>query len=268
MNEAPNALNYDNKHKIIRCAHNGSRGPAFHQFTGRSYGYSDGMKPYGLPFYDIPDIDTYEDLKEPKNAKRMGQAMEERMGRGDAVANLAVTSLITNAYLYTSDEKYKKWVKEYVDAWMERTRQNNGILPDNVGLSGKIGEYMAGNWWGANYGWTWPHGFYNVGMAALIAAQNAMLLYQDKSYLELPRSQIDLIMSKGIIKDNNFVVPYKYGAQGWFEYRPLAPHYLVSLWNMSMEQEDFQRIQKEHQLQSCSECLILQVCLLVGQIEL
>jgi hypothetical protein len=62
--------------------------------------------------------------------------------------------------------------------------------------------------------------------------------------LDLPRSQIDLIIDKGIVKENALLVPYKYGAQGWFEYRPLAPHYLVSLWNMSMEEEDFQRLQK------------------------
>ena len=249
MNEDANAPNYDEKLNIIRCAHNGSRGPAFHQFDRReSYGYSETMKPYGLPFYDIPGINMYEELKDPENAKKMGQAMRERMGRGDVVANLAVTSLVTNAYLYTGDEKYKKWVEEYVGGWMEHTKQNNGILPDNVGPSGKIGEYMDGNWWGGNYGWTWPHGFYNVEMAALIAAQNAMLLDQNSSYLELPRSQIDLVMNKGIIKDNTLLVPYKYGAQGWFEYRPLAPHYPVSLWNMSMEEDDFQRIQKLREL--------------------
>jgi len=253
MNEDPNAPNYDEKLKLIRCAHNGSRGPALHQIGSGSYGASDGMRPYGLPFYDLPGINTYDDLKDLENAKRMGEAMKERMSRGDAVANLAVTSLVTNAYLYTGDEKYKRWVLEYVEAWVERTRKNNGILPDNVGLSGGIGEHIGGNWWGSYYGWTWPHGFYNVGMAALIAGQNAMLLERDPDYLELPRSQIDLVMSKGEVRDGKFVVPYKYGAQverseipqsgRWFEYIPLAPHYLVSLWNMSTEERDWERIE-------------------------
>jgi hypothetical protein len=48
---------------------------------------------------------------------------------------------VTNVYLYTGDEKYKKWVLEYVDAWIVRINQNNGIIPDNVGLSVKIGEH-------------------------------------------------------------------------------------------------------------------------------
>jgi hypothetical protein len=26
-----------------------------------------------------------------------------------------------------------------------------------------VGEYMGGRWYGAMYGWSWPHGFYNIG---------------------------------------------------------------------------------------------------------
>jgi len=42
-------------------------------------------------------------------------------------------------------------------------RQPDGLLPDNVGLGGVVGEYMGGRWYGAMYGWSWPHGFYNIG---------------------------------------------------------------------------------------------------------
>ena len=84
----------------------------------------------------------------------MGQALVERMGRGDVACNLAATSMVTNAYICSGDEKYKAWVVEYTQAWIERTRQNNGILPDNVGLSGEIGEYLNGKWYGGYYGWT------------------------------------------------------------------------------------------------------------------
>lgn len=146
MNEDPNAPNYDTQLKLIQCAHNDSRGPAFHQIGSGPYSASEGMRPYGLPFYDLPGIDTYDDLKDGENAKRMGTAMKARMSRGNAVANLAVTSLVTNAYLYTVDEKYKQWVMEYVDVWINQTQQSHGILPDNVGLSGTIGEYVGGNW--------------------------------------------------------------------------------------------------------------------------
>jgi hypothetical protein len=92
--------------------------------------------------------------------------MEERMSRGDVAPNLALTSLVTNAWLLTGEERYRRWVLDYVEVWMKRTRANGGLLPDNVGLSGQVGEYTGGRWYGGLYGWTWPHGFYNLQMAA------------------------------------------------------------------------------------------------------
>jgi hypothetical protein len=35
---------------------------------------------------------------------------QERMGRGDVVVDLGVTSLVANAYLLTGEEKYRRWV--------------------------------------------------------------------------------------------------------------------------------------------------------------
>ena len=52
--------------------------------------------------------------------------------------NLSATSLVTNAYLYTGEEKYRTWVLEYLNAWKERTARNGGIVPDNIGLTGEI----------------------------------------------------------------------------------------------------------------------------------
>ena len=52
---------------------------------------------------------------------------------GDIANNLAATGLVTNAFLYTGDEKYRKWVLDYVEAWIDRTKANGGITPDNVG---------------------------------------------------------------------------------------------------------------------------------------
>ena len=58
--------------------------------------------------------------------------------------------------------KYKSWVLEYLSAWEQRAYENDGILPDNVGPSGKIGECMPnGEWWGGYYGYRWPHGIMN-----------------------------------------------------------------------------------------------------------
>ena len=266
MNEDPEALNYDPEHKIIRSPYNGSDGPDMSVDENRSYNYSPGMARYGLPHYDVPGITQIEDLKDPALARRMGEVMNQRMGRGDVVANLAVTSLVTNAYLLTGERKYRSWVLDYTDAWIERAHQNDGLLPDNVGLSGQVGEYIDGNWYGGLYGWTWPHGFYNIQMAALVAASNAYLLTQDAGYLDLPRIQMDWVVARGEIRDvreehmslgehwigqfsalgeqhETFLVPYRYGDAGWFDYQPMSPIYPVSLWNLSMAPEDWERIE-------------------------
>ena len=81
----PDAPNYDPERKLIRAAHNGSGGPRWGRgLEGKppSYGWSAGMRPYGLPYEDVPGVNHYDDLKDPELARRMGEAMEERMGRG------------------------------------------------------------------------------------------------------------------------------------------------------------------------------------------
>ena len=64
----------------------------------------------------------------------------------------------------------------------ERTRTNGGIVPDNVGPSGEIGELMDGKWWGGYYGWRWPHGYGHLLEPILIAASNALLLTGDEDH--------------------------------------------------------------------------------------
>ncbi|MDH5439626.1 MAG: hypothetical protein OEY31_03385 [Candidatus Bathyarchaeota archaeon] len=264
LNEDPELKEpiYDPKLKIIRASHVGSRGPNFHESEEHIYGWAEWSAPYGLPFEDIPGIASFEDLKDPEKARRMGEMMHERWDRGDVAQNLAATSLITNAYLYTGDEKYRQWVLEYVDAWIKRTRQNNGIIPDNVGLSGRIGEYMDGKWWGGRYGWRVYHGFLNIGTALLAASFNALLLTGEERYLELARSQIDVLMKQGVSKTTDgkekFFVPYKHGDKGWFEYQPtgLESHYLsvvAHLWSMSMDTSDWERIEKLRALNSSED---------------
>ncbi|HUX86731.1 MAG TPA: hypothetical protein VMW65_06990 [Chloroflexota bacterium] len=268
LNEDPATPNFDPERQLIRAPHNGSNGPRWGFFDSEpSYGWSPGMARYGLPFADVPGVASYDDLKDPALAKRMGQAMQERLGQGDVVGNLAATSLVTNAFLLTGAEKYRRWVLDYVDAWAERARRNGGLLPDNVGLSGKVGEYLNGKWYGGLYGWTWPHGFYNVAMAAVIAAENALLLTGDRSYLDLPRAQIDQILGLGTLRDIDeltmslhehwigqvaalgnrraaFVVPYRFGDEGWFDYQPMAPIYPAAVWHRSLDPADWARLER------------------------
>lgn len=265
MNEEPDIDNYDPEHKIIKCARNGSRGPAFWTFTGSPYWPWPG---YNLPFYDIPGCIDHETVSaNPELPKRLGKAIKERQGSGDSVINLAATTLATNAYLLTGEEKYRAWIGEYVEAWISRAEDNQGIVPDNVGLSGEVGEYIQGKWYGGNYGWAWPHGWHSVGQVVGIASQNMSLVMGNPGYMDFVRSQIDALISKGVRHNDQLYVPYKYSdpgkvsyepggwlqyplkngdgtalqIDGWFEFMPMHPSDIAHLWSMSMNPEDMQR---------------------------
>ena len=68
---------------------------------------------------------------------------------------------------------------------------NGGLLPDNVGPDGVIGNQLDGRWYGGHYGWTWPHGWYSVGPAAVVAALAAAAVTGDDGYLDLLRPALD-----------------------------------------------------------------------------
>ncbi|MDF1515014.1 MAG: hypothetical protein P1S60_14480 [Anaerolineae bacterium] len=276
LNEDPQAPNYDPVHKLVRCAYNGSMGPAHRNFRTISWGYAPWKEFYGLPFQDVPGFTSLEALRNRELADRMGKVMEDRMAYGDVATNLAISGMVTHAYLLTGDGKYKQWVLDYVDAWIDRTTLNGGMIPDNVGLSGTIGETINGKWYGGYYGWTWPHGWLSLGAALTSAVENAMLLHPDNRYLDWLRSQMDALIAQGIEAEGTLHVPYKYGdpgnyeyklwienvltadmgqsthnafntllwKDGWFEFQPMAPGFPTHLWSLSMEQQDLDRILK------------------------
>ena len=251
LNEDRSAVNYDPEHKIVRSPYNGSRGAFFKPLAAREKAkyapLGTSMGRYGLPFFDLPGIESVQDLGDPAKARAMGQAMFDRHSRGDVAANMSITSLVTNAFLMTGAEKYRDWVVEYTEAWIKRGEDNGGFVPDNVGLGGQVGEYTDGKWYGGLYGWTWPHGFRNLSKAFLDAGANAFLLTRDERYLALPRRQIELILALGEMRDmdgaRTFVVPMRYGDAGWFDWGPVSPAWLVALWNLSMAAADWQRIE-------------------------
>lgn len=266
LNEDPDAPNYDEEKNIIRAPHNGSGGPRWgvnDDGSPSSYGWSKGMSVYGLPFQNVPGISDVEDLKDPLNARRMGQAMERAYSQGDVAANLGVCTLIANAALLTGDDKYRRWILRYVQGWRERAQVNDGLIPDNVGLSGTVGEYVDGKWYGGLYGWNWPHGFYNLQAATLTAAQACLLLTDELSHIDLARGQQDRIIALGEMRrmqdlamslrahwvnvekaltetdGRTFVVPYRYGDGGWFDYQPMSPIYPAALWALSGNDMDW-----------------------------
>jgi hypothetical protein len=263
--------NYDPQRNIILAPRNGSGGPAPWSPDGAG-DYVWTSEHYGLPFYDVPGVEDYSDLKDPDNMKKMAEACHVRWTRGDVPANLAATSLVLNAYLCTGGQKYADWVKRYVDGWVRRTEENDGILPDNIGLIGKTGEYMGGKWWGGLYGWTCYHGWGNLAQAVGMAAENAVLVTGDLEYVKLPRSQIDLLTRLAIAKGNTLYAPSKHGdpgkvvnkplswlpvirkpdgaareINGWFKFEPMDPVGPAHLWSLSMDPEDMARAEKLRQ---------------------
>lgn len=228
------------------------------------------MAIYGLPLHDVPGITSYEDLKDPELARRMGRAMAERMAHSDVPQNLSATTLITLAHLLTGEERYRTWVLDYVAAWLERAVAHDDIPPDNIGPNGIVGEAMNGKTYGGLYGWAWPHGYYNIGMATIVAGANALLLSGDASYLELPRRLMDRVfgmaeqqeiewdrmslphhwqdrwMAFGDEPARTMVIPYRYGPDGWFDHQPPSLSFPATLWAASTEDRDWQRLEHLH----------------------
>ena len=266
LNEQSESINYDPDLHIVMSPYNGSRGayiaPPESRENRRYAPLGTTMERYSLPFFDLPGIETVQDLGDPEKAKIMGQAMYDRHSRGDVASNLSITTLVTNAFIATGEEKYREWVVEYTDAWIKRTKENGGIIPDNVGLSGKVGEYCNGNWYGGLYGWTWPHGFSSMIAAIFDAGTNAFLITRDSDYLNLPRGQIDRILELGQMRPREardqlgpgqsqstggeeiFMVPLRHGDTGWFDWSPMPPTWPIALWNLSMADEDWQRVEE------------------------
>ncbi|MBW7460155.1 hypothetical protein K0U00_39445, partial [Paenibacillus sepulcri] len=170
--------------------------------------------------------------------------MNERMARGDVPLNLNATGMVANAYLYSGQQQLRDWVLEYVDAWKERAETNGGIMPDNVGLSGIIGEYMDGKWWGGYYGWRWPHGFITIIEPLVNAASNAVLLTGDMERLNVARDQLDRNWELRKTVNGRSSVPYKHTDAGWTDYRPADPFIPIHLWFISMADEDLERIRR------------------------
>jgi hypothetical protein len=160
--------------------------------------------------------------------------------QNDVPENLGATAMVTNAFLYTGDERYKQWVLEYTEAWMDRIRKNGGILPDNIGPTGKIGEHRDGQWWGSIKGWTSSGGIGRMLIPLAIASENAHLLTGDKSYLELLRSQVQMLLERSVTKDDGqLTVPYRHDMNGWSDYGRLDIYEIAHLFHASMEQQDF-----------------------------
>ena len=243
MNEDPEVHNYDPARRIILSPFSGSKGPLFHaRYADVQYNIKYGHTTLG-PGFGVPP----EWYKDPALKEKVHDRFDEVVMRGDIPVNLGVVTLVTNAYLYTGEDKYKDWVANYVGAWLERIEQNGGIIPDNVGLNGKIGENRQGQWWGGFYGWTGRFSHQMMFCAMTVAAECARLITGETRYLSLLRSQLDMLLKNAIEEDGRLLVPFKHTDEGWLDFHPMMPHPAIHLWSTSQADEDWNRLEKLRQ---------------------
>jgi hypothetical protein len=239
MGEDPDAPNYDPKLKIIRSMQNGSRGPMLRKATALDW--------VGDPF-DVKGFDA--EHGESTFDQFLAHYQEYTDVVGDHFLNLASTSLHTNAFLLTGDAKYKTWVVEYIDAWLDRMKRNGGVIPSFVDLDGRIGG-PDGKWWSNAYGW----GFSPVNPVtgkredrnriqwAIPGFFNALLLTGNQKYVDAWRSMIDAVNSHATDVDGRKQYPAMHGGDGWYGWRN-APWDVgaFEVWYWSQKNQDLERV--------------------------
>jgi len=239
LNEDPEAPNYDPEYKLVKSIFTGSEGPLASSQANYNLRYGHAS------LYPVEARLEPEWTEDAQRAQEVQALYDQVVTRTDVPVNLGITGLVTNAYLYTGDEKYKRWVLDYVDAWMQRIEDNDGLLPDNIGLTGKIGEYREGQWWGGLYGWYARYGLMMMFAAMSNASENAYLLSGDPKYLDLLRSQIKGLINRATYtEDGQMLIPFRIKEKGWYSYRPMMARDLSHLWHASLSEEDWQMVEK------------------------
>jgi hypothetical protein len=243
MNEDPDAPNYDARHKIIRSMLNGSKGPMLRKATAIDW--------VGDPF----DVTGFNALHGERTfAQFLAHYQEYTDVAGDNCLNLAATTLPFNAYMLAHEKKYRKWILEYMDAWVTRMKQNHWIIPSYVDLNGKVGG-PEGKWWGNAYGW----GFSPINPVngrrenrhriprALVGFNNALWVSGEQRYVDAWRNMIHAVNANVRTNNGRAEYPTMHGEQGWYGWqsRPWDIGALeVYYW--SMKAQDLGRVAGHH----------------------
>lgn len=243
LNEDPDAPNWDAKQKIIKSMFNGSRGPLLRKATALDWA--------GDPF------EVGNRFKLGHGERTYQECLDHFKDYNDIVGdhpqNLLSTVLAVNAYMLEHEPKYKTWVLDYVDAWLERMKANNGIIPTNVGLDGKIGSSAGGKWYGGVYGWGFSVTVPQTGKLAhrnnhylgVTGFMNAYLLTGNDKYLDGWRKQIDKVNSNRKTIGGETQYPSMFGDKGWYEFKSDPyQHGALEIYWLSLKVEDRKRIVK------------------------
>jgi hypothetical protein len=242
MGEDPEAPNYDPQKKLIRSMMNGSRGPMLRKATALDWA--------GDPFDTAAFVALH---GESTYGQFLDHYREYTDVAGDHFLNLVATTLPTNAFLLTGEAKYRRWIVDYMDAWLDRMKQNGGIVPSFVDVDGRIGG-PDNRWWGNAYGWgfspvnpvTGRREHRNRIPRALVGFSNALLVTGNQKYVDAWRSMIDAVNAHARDVNGAKEYPTMFGADGWYGWQrePWSVGAL-EVWYWSMQAEDRARIRAD-----------------------
>jgi hypothetical protein len=235
----PTAANYDARHRVIRSLFNGSKGPLLRPTTPLDWA--------GDPF----DTTKFRLEHGERNFEEfLGHYREYTDTVGDNPLNLQSTTLALNAWLLTGEKRWRDWLLQYVDAWVERAAANEDILPSKVGLDGRIGGQSngkPGKWFDGVYGWNFSPLVPQTGRRedrnrvprSIIAFMNAALLTGEDRYMNVWRRQNARINALAREIDGKLQTPRMCGPDGWYSYVP-GPYQLngFEIWYVTMKPED------------------------------
>lgn len=245
--EDSDAQNYDSALGMIRAPMSGSRGPRFETTHEDWITHRGVLDSYHAPFEDMTtspfELGTC-NWSNDEVYEEVVRLMNERMTKGDVPLNMNASGQMTHAFMYTADSSFTTWVVDYLNRWRQRAIDNGGIIPDNVGLTGIVGEYLEGKWWGGHYGWRWPHGLITIIEPIVNIVSNAVLMTGDDSYFALAREQIDTNFSMGKEIDGVWHTPNKHFDSGWTDFRPANPYHAIHLWFRSLSDDDQERVER------------------------
>ncbi len=242
MGEDREAPNYDPERRIIKSMINGSRGPMLRKATSLDW--------VGDPF----DVSKFVALHgESTYEQFLAHYHEYTDVVGDHFLNLVATTLPLNAYLIDNEPKYKRWLVDYMDAWLARAKQNRGIIPSYVALDGTIGG-PEGKWWNNAYGWgfspvnpvTGQREDRNRVPRATVGFANALLVTGDQKYADAWRAMIDAVNAHARTVNGRTEYPSMHGDQGWYGWKATPWNVgALELWYWSMKPADRPRLGRQ-----------------------